>query len=267
MNNFLKTLAFISLLLIISTSAPFAQADRPYESIKTKQGVLKSLEISGKGCLLLNNKVIYKSQVERYVTIEKYFENHNVLLINDGPRGSECAGKYRFVTLKDDGSVSISKEIGNCNLPEVIDQKNKILVKFPAWALPGETWIYENGRITKIGQEYAVTPGVWQTSMGEKLGYIELGIRDKHGDAHQGPSYEAWFIVKGPDGILFKTKKIVKGSTFGTVQFPPDFNHNLDKLKSGIYSWNCVVEGGEVGDGRFQYGGSERPGIFKALDD
>ena len=257
----------MSLLVMILSTALVARADTLYDTIITKNGELKSIEVNGRGRLTLNTKVIYKSAADRYVAVENYFKALNVLLINDGPRGSECEGYYKFITLKEDNTVSISIRIGNCNTPQVIEQKDKIMVKFPAWQFPGETWVYENGKVRKIGQEYAVTPGVWQISMGKKSGYIELGIRDKHGDAHQGLSYDAWFIVNSPDGMVFKAMKIVTGNNWGDVKFAPDFNPKSDKLKSGIYTWKCIVEGGEVGGGRFQYGGSEQPGLFKALDD
>jgi hypothetical protein len=267
MGNFIKKMAFISLVIISSNYALSVYADTIFETIKTNQGELKSIEINGRGRLVLNNKVIYKSEVERHISIERYFEKFNVVLINEGPRGSECAGYYRFITLKEDNSVSISRAMGNCASPKVIEQQNKILLKFPAYAYPGETWAYEYGQLHKIGQDFAVTPGVWQQSMDGKSDYIEIGIRDKHGDAHKGKSYDAWFIVTSPDGRIYKAKATVNESDFGDVRFPQDFNFGLDKLKSGIYTWKCLVEGGEVADGRFQYVFPEKPGGFKALDD
>jgi hypothetical protein len=261
--EFVKTLALIALWCPLLNLAAPSRADTLLDSIKTSQGEIKSLEVNGRGQLLLNDKVIYKSTTERGVLIEKYFEKPKVLLINDGLRGSECRGKYRFITLKDDGSVAISKEIGNCTGPQVTEQNDQIIVKFPAWHLPGETWTFLNGQLTKTGQEYAVTPGIWQTSVEKNQNFIDLGIRDKHGDAHQGINYTAWFIVTAPDGRIYKAQKRVTRDKFGDVRFPRDFRPKITSLKAGNYHWKCVVEGGEVAKGYFQYTGAALGG-FKA---
>ena len=255
-----RKLALLSLLLLWSNFAVSAQTDTPEENIQTRQGELK---VDG-WQLRLNGKVIYASKTDA-VIIWKYFEKKSVVLLNDGLRSSECSGKFRFITLKDDGSVTISQEIGNCTIPEIREDNDKITLKFPAWYHPGATWTYVNGRLTKTGQEYAVTPGVWQTSMEAKPDYIDLGIRDKHGDAHQGVRYTAWFVVTGPDGRIYKAHKTVRESASGYVRFPRDFGKKVQPLQNGTYLWKCVVEGGEVAGGRFTYTVTGRPAGFKAV--
>ena len=262
--EFVKTLALLALWWPLLNLAAPSWADTLLDSIKTSQGEIKSLEVNGRGQLLLNDKVIYKSTTERGVAIVKYFEKAKVLLINDGLRGSECRGKYKFITLKDDGSVAISREIGNCTCPQVTEQDDKIIVKFPAWHLPGETWTFLNGQLTKTGQEYAVTPGIWQTSMEKHQNFIDLGIRDKHGDAHQGINYTAWFIVTAPDGRIYKAQKRVTRDKFGDVRFPPRFPSQNNQFKS----WKLSMEmhGGRRGGGDKPFsihrGGAGR---FKAI--
>jgi hypothetical protein len=49
MGNFIKKLAFISLVIISSNYALSAYADTIFETIKTNQGELKSIEINGGG--------------------------------------------------------------------------------------------------------------------------------------------------------------------------------------------------------------------------
>ena len=85
---------------------------------------------------------------------------------------------------------------------------------------------------------------VWQQSSSLN---IQLGIRDKFG--MQG-SYEALFVVTDSKGKKSKLTKKVSSDKWQFVSFPEDFD---TFAKAGIYSWQGIVNGKTVIDGKFEF--------------
>ena len=85
---------------------------------------------------------------------------------------------------------------------------------------------------------------VWQES---EAAFVQLGVRDKFGTLG---SYQATFVVIGPNKGRWQKKIVVKNDNFGMVYFPDDFD---TWEQPGTYNWKCLVHGKVVANGTFRY--------------
>ncbi len=98
--------------------------------------------------------------------------------------------------------------------------------------------------VVVVNAQKSVSDVTWQSS--ESVS-VKLGVRDKYGELE---SYEALFVVTGPDGKQYKAEKHVSGDEWGFCYFPDDFD---TYAKPGKYSWECIVGGEVVLNGDFEY--------------
>lgn len=246
---------FINLIILLFIFNNLTLAESSTKTLQMRNGVLRILESGRNKIVLLNSQAIYSSE-ELYLHFEKYIKNlgpDDIILFVEGSSAT-TVGKYRFITVFKEGGYSISKEAGNGMEPKITIARGKVILNFPAWSVPGETWVYEKAKFKKMGEQHSVTPGSWQYSQAEKNNNIELWVRDKNRDERS--PYEAWFIIDSPDGKVFKIPKRSPkndGNEPIAVYFPADFKLKLSEVKTGLYKWKCIVEGGVVIEERFTY--------------
>jgi len=95
-----------------------------------------------------------------------------------------------------------------------------------------------------------VKNATWQTSVSEivNVNNPTIGIRDKWGSLE---SYDALFVVTGPNKKIYKARAKGTGDEFTYVNFPSDF----DKKTSlqGIYKVVFYVNGFVIGRDKFKF--------------
>jgi hypothetical protein len=71
--------------------------------------------------------------------------------------GNACGGSYRFLLLKQDGSYSLSQNVGNCNFPIVTFGLDAATIRFPggkarhgASYIPPEIYAFKNGSLQRL---------------------------------------------------------------------------------------------------------------------
>lgn len=73
------------------------------------------------------------------------------LMLSIGGMGASCPSLYVFLTLKSDGSTSMTDQFGTCSdIPQVATANNQIFVTMPEMNGPGDkTWTYANDTLSK----------------------------------------------------------------------------------------------------------------------
>ena len=99
----------------------------------------------------------------------------------------------------------------------------------------------------KAGADIPVERGYWQYSVDTEEDAVRLGIRDKGGRVG---SYQAIFVVAGPDKRTYTSAKNGSGSAEVAARFPRDFGA---EWTMGVYTWNCTVGGRMILQGSFEY--------------
>jgi len=99
----------------------------------------------------------------------------------------------------------------------------------------------------KAGADIPVERGYWQYSVDTEEDAVRLGIRDKGGRVG---TYQAIFVVAGPDKRTYTSAKNGSGSAEVAARFPRDFGA---EWTMGVYTWNCTVGGRMILQGSFEY--------------
>jgi len=89
---------------------------------------------------------------------------------------------------------------------------------------------------------------IWQYSAAS---VVRLGARSKMGES----SYNAVFMVTGPDGNARHSTKDIENDSFGYVYFPDDFA--TAEVGPGTYTWEChtsnALDDNPIGSGQFTF--------------
>lgn len=126
---------------IISTAGKIVVTEVNYENGMTT----KTITLSGK---TIYNKNDYSLEIER---VFDYPDKGTVLLLAVGQGGSACPSQYRFLSIRVDGSTSLTDEFGTCSdSPTITLSNDKITVNLPDMQGRGnEAWIYVHEDLSK----------------------------------------------------------------------------------------------------------------------
>jgi hypothetical protein len=130
--------------------------ERTLQVIKTRYGDFKEIYLQSNDIelsikLTFNGKMIEAGMI----TIVKYFEeiSPDVVILLQELGGSHCDGKYKFITIRKDGSVTKSETIGNCMRANIKVERSKIIMRFPydkTDKYKAEKWVYMDGILSKV---------------------------------------------------------------------------------------------------------------------
>ncbi len=92
--------------------------------------------------------------------------------------------------------------------------------------------------------------GMWVQS---QSAIIRIGVWDK---LRRERSFDALFIVTGPDGKEYRSKKhSSSGVEWVKTIFPDDFDKYPKTGSEYVkYSWKCLIENSQIGEGEFYWG-------------
>jgi len=104
--------------------------------------------------IALSGKKIY-SLDDFYLEIERVFDypdKSTVLLIAASSGGIACPAQYRFLSIRADGSTSLTDKFGTCSdVPTIMLSNDKITVTLPDMLGRGnEVWMYLNEGLSKV---------------------------------------------------------------------------------------------------------------------
>jgi hypothetical protein len=109
----------------------------------------------------LKGKVLGKlSEPYDAIKIVKIFKDfkvgEDVVIFAGEMMGSACASTYNILALHSSGDAYLSEPISNCAAPKVAQTAGKISLYFPrsfvtrgTGFVPPETWIYQNGELSR----------------------------------------------------------------------------------------------------------------------
>jgi len=106
-----------ALFFLLVTTGQSALSSLSEDKITTQLGDLQVIYEGKKRYVEWNGKIIYKMPPKyRSLSFVKHFTNvkpAEIILINEHEGGSGCAGRYRLIALKQDGSYEVTKALGN----------------------------------------------------------------------------------------------------------------------------------------------------------
>ncbi|SRR5712692_420650 len=205
--KFLSCTLFLVFTLVNPLSAlaeTFITNMSQYE-VKTPAGLLKiskDAQAEYTFNLTLGDKRIARFSEYARVTIEGVYPSSEaaklvLILLSEG--GNVCDGFYKIAEIQNDGGgMNISDQFGSCNAIKDISFKGGAwYFQIPTFSKQGpETWVYRDGKITKLGKPEAMKPSNpdWQVTK-----HFENAVPDpkqrealikKHGNVKD--AYRAW---------------------------------------------------------------------------
>jgi hypothetical protein len=200
------------------------------------------------------NKRIVKLKTNDNIHIHALYRLHGrevVLFAETG--GSGGHGPFQLLTLRQDGSVKVSKRFGNGLYPEVKVTNSAIVLNFKnrAYSIQGETITYKNDKIRCRFHPYPTKPALTADLLYSISPYFHIVLKpvmpQEHGEA-------LCIVTRPPSSFMLGEKEYrytrpVLGLKPIEWTFPEDGNGHLGDI--GTYRWKCVVGGITVAEGTF----------------
>jgi hypothetical protein len=122
------------------------------EKAQTVAGEVSVTSVGDQQALSLNGKAVYQQDLPFSIWKTFNLAGKTVLLLQNGGMGSSCPATYLFLTVKKDGQVSYTGDLGSCSdLAKVVVESDSVVLTIPDIRGGGdESWRYTNEAISQI---------------------------------------------------------------------------------------------------------------------